>query len=206
MPGLFGIPVELVASSAAHAMIGQQFDGALVGGDADVAEAPGFHQALFQRERRSRPRRWIEHIAVPDLRKIGQQAEVVGYRGSAPLISELVGGILPQAIDTLDTLLPQHQGGRVRILATSGTEREAELADVPTFREAGIDLAADGWNAFFAPAAMPQDAGLLDDRGCGIGPVMCAEGRYDGVVRGIGERIMWVTAIRTCCSTCDTKC
>ena len=89
--------------------------------------------------------------------EIGQQAEVVGYRGSAPLISELVGGILPQAIDTLDTLLPQHQGGRVRILATSGTEREAELADVPTFREAGIDLAADGWNAFFAPAAMPQD-------------------------------------------------
>src|SRR3546814_10348698 len=70
---------------------------------------------------------------------------------------ELVGGILPQAIDTLDTLLPQHQGGRVRILATSGTEREAGLAEVPTFREAGIDLAADGWNAFFAPAAMPQD-------------------------------------------------
>ncbi len=89
--------------------------------------------------------------------EIGQQAEVVGYRGSAPLISELVGGILPQAIDTLDTLLPQHQGGRVRILATSGTAREAELADVPTFRESGIDLAADGWNAFFAPAAMPQD-------------------------------------------------
>ncbi|MBV7486611.1 Bug family tripartite tricarboxylate transporter substrate binding protein [Bordetella sp. BOR01] len=89
--------------------------------------------------------------------EIGQQAEVVGYRGSGPLISELIGGILPQAIDTLDTLLPQHQGGRVRILATSGTEREATLADVPTFREAGIDLAADGWNAFFAPAAMPQD-------------------------------------------------
>ncbi|HYG45181.1 MAG TPA: Bug family tripartite tricarboxylate transporter substrate binding protein [Bordetella sp.] len=89
--------------------------------------------------------------------EIGQQAEVVGYRGSGPLISELIGGILPQAIDTLDTLLPQHQGGRVRILATSGTEREAALADVPTFREAGIDLAADGWNAFFAPAAMPQN-------------------------------------------------
>ena len=89
--------------------------------------------------------------------EIGQQAEVVGYRGSGPLISELIGGILPQAIDTLDTLLPQHQGGRVRILATSGTQREPGLSDVPTFREAGVDLAADGWNAFFAPAAMPQD-------------------------------------------------
>lgn len=28
---------------------------------------------------------------------------------------------------------------------------------MPTFREAGVDLAADGWNAFFAPAAMPAD-------------------------------------------------
>ncbi|MGV8294419.1 hypothetical protein ACV36C_36835 [Pseudomonas aeruginosa] len=28
------------------------------------------------------------------------------------------------------------------------------LADVPTFREAGVDLAADGWNAFFASSAM----------------------------------------------------
>jgi len=89
--------------------------------------------------------------------EIGQPPEVVGYRGSGPLLSELIGGILPQAIDTLDTLLPQHRGGKVRILATSGAEREPGLPDVPTFRQAGIDLAADGWNAFFAPAAMPQD-------------------------------------------------
>ncbi|GAB1575206.1 Bug family tripartite tricarboxylate transporter substrate binding protein [Bordetella petrii] len=89
--------------------------------------------------------------------EIGLAAEVVGYRGSGPLISELIGGILPQAIDTLDTLLPQHQGGRVRILATSGAQRDPALPDVPTFRETGVDLAADGWNAFFAPAAMPQE-------------------------------------------------
>jgi len=89
-------------------------------------------------------------------RELGQEPEVVGYRGSAPLISELIGGILPQGIDTLDTLLPQHRAGKIRILAISGDARDAELKDVPTFKEGGVNLAADGWNAFFAPAAMPQ--------------------------------------------------
>ncbi|MGV2866680.1 Bug family tripartite tricarboxylate transporter substrate binding protein [Achromobacter sp. AGC39] len=89
-------------------------------------------------------------------REIGQEPEVVGYRGSAPLISELIGGILPQGIDTLDTLLPQHRAGKIRILATSGETRDPDLNDVPTFREGGVNLAADGWNAFFAPAAMPE--------------------------------------------------
>lgn len=89
-------------------------------------------------------------------REIGQEPEVVGYRGSAPLISELIGGILPQGIDTLDTLLPQHRAGKIRILATSGETRDADLKEVPTFREGGVNLAADGWNAFFAPAAMPE--------------------------------------------------
>ncbi|MFJ0441002.1 Bug family tripartite tricarboxylate transporter substrate binding protein [Bordetella bronchiseptica] len=90
-------------------------------------------------------------------REVGEDVEVVGYRGSGPLITELIGGILGQGIDTLDTLLPQHQAGKLRILATSGQTRDAQLPDVPTFREAGVDLAADGWNAFFAPAAMPAD-------------------------------------------------
>ena len=89
-------------------------------------------------------------------REIGQEPEVVGYRGSAPLISELIGGILPQAVDTLDTLLPQHRAGKIRVLATSGGTRDADLKEVPTFRESGVNLAADGWNAFFAPAAMPR--------------------------------------------------
>jgi len=89
-------------------------------------------------------------------REIKQEPEVVGYRGSAPLISELIGGILPQGIDTLDTLLPQHRAGKIRILATSGDTRDADLKEVPTFRESGVNLAADGWNAFFAPAAMPR--------------------------------------------------
>ncbi|TEA80254.1 tripartite tricarboxylate transporter substrate-binding protein [Allopusillimonas ginsengisoli] len=88
---------------------------------------------------------------------IGTKAEIVGYRGSAPVLTDLIGGVIPVAIDTLDVLTRQHAGQRIRILATSGKDREVDLPDVPTFDESGIDLEASGWNAFFASAAMPAE-------------------------------------------------
>lgn len=88
--------------------------------------------------------------------KIGVKAEIVGYRGSAPVLTDLIGGMIPVAIDTLDALTQQHDAGRIRILATSGLEREKALPQVATFAESGIALDAFGWNAFFASAAMPQ--------------------------------------------------
>lgn len=87
----------------------------------------------------------------------GVKAQVIGYRGSAPLLTELIGAQVPVALDTLETMLPQHEGGKLRILATSGAKRSSATPNVPTFREAGLNLTATGWNTFFAPASMPQD-------------------------------------------------
>ena len=86
---------------------------------------------------------------------VGVQPQIVGYKGSGPLATDLIGGALPVAIDTFETLLPQHQGGRIRILAVSAAQRVDYAKDVPTFREAGFAITATGWNGFFAPAAMP---------------------------------------------------
>jgi tripartite-type tricarboxylate transporter receptor subunit TctC len=61
------------------------------------------------------------------------------------------------AFDTLDTLLPQFESGKLRILATSGAKRSPWSPSVPTFKEAGLNLVATGWNTFFAPATMPKD-------------------------------------------------
>ena len=85
------------------------------------------------------------------------QTQVVGYRGSAPLLNDLLGGQVPVAVDTADVVLPQHDAGKLRIVALSGDRRSPFAPDVPTFREAGLDLAATGWNTFFAPASMPGD-------------------------------------------------
>jgi tripartite-type tricarboxylate transporter receptor subunit TctC len=80
-------------------------------------------------------------------------AQVVGYKGSAPLSTDLIGGHVPVAVDTLDTLLPLHEGGKLRILATSGATRAAK--ELPTFQEAGLKLSASGWNVLYAKAGMP---------------------------------------------------
>jgi tripartite-type tricarboxylate transporter receptor subunit TctC len=85
------------------------------------------------------------------------QAQVIGYRGSSPLLTDLMGGQVPIAVDTLDVVIPQHQAGKIRILAMSGDKRSPFAPQVPTFREAGLDLAATGWNTFFAPATMPRE-------------------------------------------------
>ncbi len=83
-------------------------------------------------------------------------AQVVGYRGSAPLINDLLGGQIAVAVDTFDTVLPQHEAGKIRILAISADKRSPMAPHIPTFKEAGLDLVAIGWNAFFAPATMPK--------------------------------------------------
>ena len=83
--------------------------------------------------------------------------QVVGYRGSAPLITDLLGGQIPVAFDTLETLLPQHEAGKLRILAVSGAKRSPFAPDIPTLTESGLDLVVTGWNAMFAPASMPPE-------------------------------------------------
>jgi tripartite-type tricarboxylate transporter receptor subunit TctC len=83
-------------------------------------------------------------------------AQVVGYRGSAPLLTDLIGGQVAVGVDTFDTSLPQHEAGKIRILAISSDKRSPLAPSIPTFKEAGIDLVATGWNAFFAPSSMPK--------------------------------------------------
>ncbi|NUZ04256.1 tripartite tricarboxylate transporter substrate-binding protein [Piscinibacter koreensis] len=89
--------------------------------------------------------------------RAGLKADVVGYKGSAPLSTELIGGQIPVAIDTLDAVLALHQAGKAKILAVSGRARTPFDTHIPTLRESGIDLVGTGWNAFFAPRAMPAD-------------------------------------------------
>ena len=95
-------------------------------------------------------------FALMTSEKAHVKGQVVGYRGSGPLMTDLIGGQVPVAFDTLDTLLPQHEAGKLHILASSGAKRSGFAPDVPTYKESGLDLVATGWNAFFAPASMPK--------------------------------------------------
>ena len=81
----------------------------------------------------------------------------VPYRGSAPIITDLVAGHLPFAVTTLADTITQHRAGGIRILAVSGPTRSQFLPDVPNLKEAGVDLVADGWYGMWLPAGSSPD-------------------------------------------------
>jgi tripartite-type tricarboxylate transporter receptor subunit TctC len=88
---------------------------------------------------------------------LGLKLTRVAYRGSAPIINDLVGGHMPFAISTLTDAIPQHRAGNIRILAVGSAQRSPFLPEAPTLRESGVDLVADGWYGMWLPAGSPPD-------------------------------------------------
>jgi len=82
----------------------------------------------------------------------------IPYKGSAPAISDLMGGHVPMMFDTTIAIMPQIKAGKVRAIAVSGAKRSPQLPDVPTFAEAGLAAVESyGWYGFFAPAKTPKE-------------------------------------------------
>ena len=98
------------------------------------------------------------HFSVLAMSKeIGVPLNPVPYKGGAPLVTDLIGGQVPLGTDALASHLELHRGGKVRILAVSGTRRNKLLPDVPTVKEAGIkgfDHATFSYSAY-VPAGTP---------------------------------------------------
>lgn len=93
-------------------------------------------------------------------RAAGLDLRQIAYKGSAAALTDLVAGHIPMMVTTNSDLVQMHKDGRIRILATSDKQRSPFLPDVPTFREAGYDLEANGWYGIFAPARTP--AGIVE--------------------------------------------
>ena len=81
----------------------------------------------------------------------------VPYKGTAPALTDMLGGQLAAFMGTVSDVATQHKGGRLRVLATSGTLRARELPEVPTFRELGFNIEGSGWYAAYAPAKTPRE-------------------------------------------------
>jgi tripartite-type tricarboxylate transporter receptor subunit TctC len=100
----------------------------------------------------------IPHFTGSKLEQVlGVPMTRVAYRGSAPAISDLIGGHLPFAIVTIADAIPQHRAGTVKILAVSSAERSPFLPDVPTLKESGVDLVADGWYGMWLPGGSSRE-------------------------------------------------
>ena len=90
--------------------------------------------------------------------KAGIAMNHIGYKGTAPALTDLMGGQIASFMGTVSDTLAHHNGGKIRILATSGAKRAEQLPGVPTFRELGYDIEGAGWYAAYGPAGMPKEA------------------------------------------------
>lgn len=88
---------------------------------------------------------------------IGVDLGHVPYQGGAQLVTNIMGGQISSGINALGDMIEMHRAGKVRILATSGDTRSAQVPDVPTFEELGYHgISGKGFFAVYAPRATPD--------------------------------------------------
>lgn len=80
----------------------------------------------------------------------------VAYKGTAPGLNDVLGGTVPMIIGNMPSVLPHIQSGKLRALAVTDPARAAELPDVPTLAEAGVQgVALSSWYGVMAPKGTP---------------------------------------------------
>jgi tripartite-type tricarboxylate transporter receptor subunit TctC len=85
----------------------------------------------------------------------GVRMHHIPYNGGGPAVTALLGGQVDVTAGGPSALLGQIRGGKFRPLAGWGARRLASLPDVPTFKEAGMDIEYYIWSGVFVPAATP---------------------------------------------------
>jgi len=82
----------------------------------------------------------------------------VPYKGSAPAVSDLIGGQIGLVFDPVQSVLPHIRAGRIQALAVSSARRSGALPDVPTLSEAGVrGVKTTAWWGLLAPAKTPRE-------------------------------------------------
>ncbi len=87
---------------------------------------------------------------------IGVDTVHVPFNGGAALQAAVLGGHAPAGIDVVMEWQQNAKAAKVKVLATSGSQRSKVMPEVPTFKEQGYpDLVGQGWFGMYAPARTP---------------------------------------------------
>ena len=88
----------------------------------------------------------------------GTQMNMVPYKGSAPALTDLMGGHVQVMFDNVPSAAPLAQSGKVRALAVTGAKRSNLVPDVPTVAEVAVPGFDSGsWIGLYAPANTPAE-------------------------------------------------
>jgi tripartite-type tricarboxylate transporter receptor subunit TctC len=88
----------------------------------------------------------------------GTQMQHIPYKGSGPMIPDLLAGTIQLSFENITTAYPQVKGGKLKALAVTSSKRSFVAPEVPTMAEAGLagyDISS--WQAMYAPAGTPRD-------------------------------------------------
>lgn len=81
----------------------------------------------------------------------------IPYKGSAPAVTDLLGGQVESMFDNAPSSLPHVQAGKLRPIAITSAQRSPSLPDVPTLAESGYPgFDVQSWFALVAPAGTPK--------------------------------------------------
>ena len=88
----------------------------------------------------------------------GTQMQHIPYKGSGPMIPDLLAGTIQLSFENITTAYPQAKGGKLKALAVTSAKRSFVAPEVPTMAEAGLagyDISS--WQAMYAPAGTPRE-------------------------------------------------
>jgi tripartite-type tricarboxylate transporter receptor subunit TctC len=82
----------------------------------------------------------------------------IPYKGSAPAVTDLIGGQVQLMFDNIPSSLPRVRAGKLRALAVTGPRRSPVLPNLPTVAESGLPgFSITSWFALYAPAGTPKN-------------------------------------------------
>ena len=82
----------------------------------------------------------------------------IPYKGSAPAMTDLLGGQVMMMFDNIPSAIPHIKSGKLKALATTGSKRDPLLPELPTLAEAGVAGYESGvWFGLTVPANTPRD-------------------------------------------------
>jgi tripartite-type tricarboxylate transporter receptor subunit TctC len=128
----------------------------------------------------------------------------VAYRGTAPLVADLLAGVVPVGFVTPAVVVEHVRAGGMTPIAVSSRERAALVPQVPTFIESGFDVEITAWYGLFGPRGMqPAQVEALNGHlnailampeirermtGMGIAPAGGPQAQFAALVRAESDR------------------
>lgn len=97
------------------------------------------------------------HFLGVQLSKVlGTELRVTPYKGTPPMVTDLLGGHVSSAIGLLDGMMAFHRAGKIKVIGVFSEKRSPLMPDIPTFAEQGFDITSgEAWTGLWTRAGAP---------------------------------------------------